>query len=99
MKKINHPCYKQKDLHEVWSSDWGWLHIGDLVQVEDRMTGTGASMRGGGMVIGFFSYSGSIAPYWLEMSDEKVIVGVQLARDPSVVWFCDVERCKPAGAR
>ena len=98
MKKINHNIYVQKDLHEFWSSDWGWLHIGDLVRlyhdavVENRAPSPGVNVPPmTAMVLGFF--------YDPHCNPERNIVAVHPAHDPSAVWFIAVEHCSPAGAQ
>ena len=88
MKKINHPYLVQKDLHEFWSSDWGWLHIGDLVRVP---VVAGRPVGGTAMVIGFF--------YDPRHNPGHTDVAVHPARDPSAVWFIPVGQCSPAGAQ
>jgi len=90
MKKINHHIYKQKDLHEYWSSDWGWLHIGDLVQwVSALHTHRDHHRPQSGMVTGFF--------YDPCEEDGTTIVGVLAAHDQQM-RFIPSNRCRPAGA-
>jgi hypothetical protein len=97
MKKINHHIYKQKDLHEYWSSDWGWLHIGDLVQWVS-VSGFGSTNKPfkhqpdrpqSGMVTGFF--------YDPAFEDGTTIVGVLAAHDQQM-RFIPSNRCRPTGA-
>lgn len=90
MKKINHPYLVQKDLHEFWSSEWGWLHIGDLVQIAPTRTWDGRyTPKVFGMVIGFF----------YDPHTDDTAVAVHPASEPCEVWFYDADRCSPAGAQ